>query len=912
MVLVSELLSANPRPDPDALLAEVQQRSVKQQRGRLKVFFGSNAGVGKTFAMLEEARKRAAEGLDVVVGYAEPHSRPETEAVLVGLEILSHRSVEYRGTTLKELDLDAVIARRPAICCVDELAHTNAPGMRHPKRWQDVAELLDAGISVYTTLNVQHLESVNDLVQRITGVQVRETLPDAIFDAADEVELIDIAPEELLERLRDGRIYKPEQAARARTHFFTKGNLIALRELALRKTAERVDEQMQEHRRDERVRQIVPASEKVLVCVGPSPLSARLVRSARRLASGLRAKLIAVSVEPEGVIGHSSADGLRVQSSLRLAEELGASIVTLTGRNIATEVLAYATKHNVTKIVIGKPAQPRWREWISGSVVDDLIRRSGEIDIYVIRGESENIEKSRSTDVIASKSSPDWLGYAIAAAVVAATTLIGWPLAHQLKIANANILMLYLLDVLWIATRRSRSAALLTSVLAVIAFDICFVPPYYTLAVSDRQYLIVFGVMLLAAFVISALTHRVRSQAEAARFRERRTAVMLSLSRDLAAAQSLSQIAWAAHQHVTDYFNTPSVVLTADSKDRRTLSPVSHVTLDGKELSVAQWAFEHDQPTGRGTNTLPAAAWTFFPIKGSRGVIGILGVSLAVDAPFTTEMRQLLEAFAAQISLAIERAQSSEDAKAAWEQVEAEFMRNTLLSGVSHELRTPLAGIAGAASTLAESDGSLTPDARKEMLDTLVGETRRMNRLISNLLDMTRMETGGLNLKREWVPIEEVIGATLHHLAHRLAGREVLTNVPKDLPMVEIDELAIEQVLSNLIDNAVEYTPPQSPIEISISTGAGSMRVVVADRGAGLPTGTENRVFEKFFRAGLPNGVRSRGIGLGLAISRAIVEAHGGKIEARNRTSGGAEFSFRLPMTGVPPTIDASTPFADR
>ncbi len=896
------------RPDADTLLAQVEGEAAKSRRGKLKIFFGMSAGVGKTYAMLEEARKRAAEGVDVLVGYAEPHIRPDTEAVLVALDILPYHNVEYRGAILKEFDLDAALARRPLIVCVDELAHTNAPGMRHPKRWQDVNELLDAGINVYTTLNVQHLESVNDLVERITGVKVRETLPDSIFDAADDVELVDIAPEELLERLREGRIYKPEQAARARTHFFTKGNLLALRELALRKTADRVDEQMLEHRRGERLPQVVPASETVLVCVGPSPLSSRLVRSARRLSAGLRAKLIAVSVEPEGVTGHSAADAERVAATLKLAEEFGATVVTLVGRNVAAELLAYAMAHNVTKIVVGKPARPRWREIVFGSVVDELIRYSGDIDIYVIRSEAETPERTRRVDDLKRRRPHDWFGYLLSIAVVALTTLVGWPLFHRFRIEKENILMLYLLGVLWVATRRSRRAAMLTSVLAVAAFDVTFVPPYYTFAVSDRQYVFTFGVMLLTAFVISALTHRVRLQGDAARHRERRTAALLGLSRDLSAARSIEQIATATPKHVGDFLAAPVVLLIADTQPKPSLNrPASSEAISDKEMGVAQWAFEHAQPAGRDTSTLPAGEWTFIPLQGTKSSMGVLGINLAkLSNAFSGEVRELVESFAAQAAITVERLNLAEEARAAWEQVEAEFLRNTLLSGVSHELRTPLAGIIGAASALAESNGLTAAGGQREMLDTLVSEARRMERVIGNLLDMTRFETGGLHLKKEWLSIGELIGASLHHLDCRLVGRSVTTKVPASLPMVAMDAIAIEQVLVNLIDNAIEYTPAESPIEIGATASPKQLAIEVVDQGLGLPAGTEKRVFQKFFRANTANGTPSRGIGLGLAIARAIVEAHDGTISAFNRPEGGATFRITLPIDGAPAAIDAS------
>lgn len=896
----------NQRPDPDRLLAEVQADSAKQTRGKLKIFFGMSAGVGKTYAMLEEARKRAAEGVDVLVGYAEPHIRPDTEAVLVALDILPYRFIDYRGATLKEFDLDAALAKRPTICCVDELAHTNAPGMRHPKRWQDVAELLDAGINVYSTLNVQHLESVNDLVERITGVRVRETLPDAVFDAADEVELVDIAPEELLERFKEGRIYRPEQAERASRHFFTKGNLIALRELALRRTADRVDDQMQQHRQAERLRHVVPSGERVLVCVGPSPLSARLVRSARRLATSLRAKFIAVSVEPEGAAAHSPAQRNQTEVNLKLAEELGAQVVVLTGRNVAAELLAYATEHNVTKIVVGKPDRPKWRDVLFGSVVDDLIRQSGGIDIYVIRGE---VSGERAAPIKPSPQVPvrmDWSGYLTAIAVVAVTTAIGWPLYHRVGIENENILMLYLLGVLWVSTRLSRGAAVLASVLSVAAFDVTFVPPYYTFAISDRQYVVTFGVMLLTTLVISTLTHRVRRQVEGARYRERRTASLLGLSRELAGSRSAEEIAAATERHAADAVGGTVALWLADKNAK--LMPVqtstTAATFDAREQGAAQWAYEHAQPAGRGTNTLPTAAGTYVPLPGGRHVHGVIGVTGMPEGSFNGERRQMIEAFASQAAVAIERANLAAEAREAWELVEAEYLRNTLLSGVSHELRTPLAGITGAATAMAEGGEQLPAAARQEMLETLVDEAGRMDRLINNLLDMTRMESGGLSLKKQWTTIEEIIGATLHHLERRLKERELIVKLPPDLPLVHLDETAVEQVLTNLIDNAIEYTPAGSPMVLRVTT-AGEMIVIdLADRGPGLPAGAEKRVFDKFYRARPSDGTPNRGVGLGLAICRGIVEAHGGSIRAANRPDGGAIFTVELPTGGTPPAVE--------
>jgi two-component system sensor histidine kinase KdpD len=923
------------RPDPDALLATVQQAERRAERGKLKIFFGAAPGVGKTYAMLEEGRARAAEGMDVVVGYAEPHARMETEALLLGMELLPHQTVEYKNVRLKEFDLDAALRRHPALLLIDELAHTNAPGMRHPKRWQDVMEALDAGIDIYTTLNVQHLESLNDVVERITGVQVRETLPDSVLEEADEVELVDISPEELLERLGEGKVYTSDVAERATRNFFSRGNLLALRELALRRTAERVDAQMRDFRRANAVRVTWPASDRILVCVGPSPLSARLIRSTRRLASGMRAAWVAAYIQTPAALRLGEADRRRIDQNLRLAEQLGAQVVSLQGQNVADEVIEYAAAHNVTKIVIGKPDRPRWRDLLFGSIVDDLVRRSGEIDIYVIRGAraAAELEAAGLPPAVAShrvrRRNPA-TGYVAAALGIVLATGIAWPFQHSFGFANTNTLMLYLLAVLWIASRFSRGAAIFAAVLAVASFDFFFVPPYFTFAISDQQYLFTFAVMLVTALTIGTLTNRVRMQADAARGQARRNQTLLDLSRDLAAARTVDAIERATHQHVGGVLDARATLILPDGQQqpsqrepqrlipRAVASQVGVASavdddgsgepaaLDAKELGVAQWAFEHEQPAGRGTGTLPAAAGIYLPMKTSRATVGVLGIfPRGAEAELQPEQRQLVESFASQLAVAVERAALAEEARQAWERVEAEFLRNTLLSGVSHELRTPLAAITGAASTLADAWAILPDEARHELLDTIGSEADRMERLINNLLDMTRLESGGLAVRREWQPLAEIVGSALHHLDRRLVGRGVRTDLPADLPLVCVDGIGIEQVLANLLDNAVEYTSPGTPIMIGAQARDDRIIVRVTDHGPGLPPGTEQRVFQKFFRAQPADA--PRGIGLGLAISKGIVEAHGGQITARNDIeNGGAIFEFTIPITGTPPTVDGS------
>jgi two-component system sensor histidine kinase KdpD len=899
------------RLDPDELLTQVAAEEKKSSRGKLKIFFGSNAGVGKTYAMLDEARKRAAEGVDVLIGYAEAHIRPDTEALLLGLEILPYKLVDHKAATLKEFDLDAALARRPTICCVDELAHTNAPGLRHAKRWQDVEELLNANINVYATLNVQHLESVNDIVERITGVTVRETLPDRVLEEADEVELIDISPDELVERLREGKIYKPQQAEYALKHFFNRGNLNALRELALRRTAERVDAQMQDSRRAAATNQTWAASERIMVCVGPSPYAGQLVRSAKRLATAHRAPWFAVFVEPSVGAAPTPEARARLAETMHLAEQLGAQPVTLTGGHIAEEMLTFAQQKNVTKIVVGKPQQSRWREFLHGSIVDELIRRSGAIDVYVIRDAADAPRRAR----IATTPRPlDPKPYAWAGAVCILATLLGVFVYHILghggtRFSNNNALMIDLLAVVFIATHFGRGPAVAASLFCVAAFDFTVVPPYFSFSVSDSQYLFTFAVMLVTAVLISTLADRIRRQAGAARWRERRTAALLALSRDLAAMRERDDLIAATVQHVAGVFDSTAAIFINNAKGQLALARTNRDTdpLDEKETSVVQWVFDHAQPAGHGTDTLPSAKGLYLPMIATRGAVGVLGLLQPVETEDPERMR-LLEAFANQSALALERAILAEESRRAWERVEGEFLRNTLLTGVSHDLRTPLATITGAASSLADAQ-NLPPETRRELALDIVNEADRMERLITNLLDMTRLEAGGFSLNKEWQSVDEIIGAAIRTLRKRLVAHPIQTDVPADLPLVNLDPVAMEQVLINLLENAGTYTPPQTPITITARVRDAQLTIDVADAGPGLPPGERQQVFQKFFRGGprptvnnADNGSR-HGAGIGLAICKGIVELHGGTITAANRPEGGARFRIQLPTGGRAPAV---------
>ena len=892
------------RPDPDALLARVSDDEKKARRGKLTIFFGAAPGVGKTYAMLESARLERADGRDVAVGLVETHGRYDTGALLLGLEILPRRKVEHRGVTLEELDVEACLARRPGVVLVDELAHTNAPGSRHAKRWQDVDDLLDAGLDVYSTLNVQHLESLNDVVAQITHVVVKETVPDSVLDRADELHLVDLPIEDLLDRLKEGKVYVPAQAEKAGKHFFRPGNLIALRELALRVTAQSVDAQMRRYREAHGIEKTWAAGERILVCVSPSPASARLVRGARRLAASLHADWIAAFVETSASLRLSAADRARVAEHLQLARTLGADSVTLAGENGAEEVITLARQRNVTRIVVGKPTHSTWRDRARGSFVESLVRLSGDIDIHVIRGDEEAAGEA------GAQPAPRWkkknkkpanltagLSAAVASAVLA--TLAGQLLFGRTQLAD--VVMFYLLGIILVSLRWGLAPSLFAAVMAVFSFDFFFIPPYHQLAVADLQHIVTFAVMFLVAAIISGLTERVRDQAAAARERELRIASLYSLSRALSAAKTRHEILGAATKQIREVFGGratalvpgPGRLLVPNLEDAWTYA------VDEKERAVAEWVWEHGKPAGRGTDTLPSAQALYLPLEGSTGRLGVMGLLAdpAEEAP--PDDPQQLQAFLDQMSAALDRVRLADQAQETQLRVEAEQLRNSLLSSVSHDLRTPLAVITGTATALASD--KLVPQERIELAETIVEEAGRLNRLVRNLLDMTRVDAGALRIHKEWQPVEEVIGSALAATDAVLGKRPVEVDLSRDL-VAPFDAILIQQVLVNLLENAAKYAGPASPLKLTARGSKHSVEIVVSDRGAGIPAGDEANIFEKFYRAAKGKG---GGVGLGLTICRGIVAAHGGRIWASNREGGGASFHFTLPLEGSPPTVDA-------
>ncbi len=889
------------RPDPDVLLRQLQTADAQQQRGRLKIFLGMCAGVGKTYAMLEAGRVRAIEGLNVLVGFVETHGRTETEQLLLGHDLLPVRKVDYRGVTLTEFDLDACLQRHPDLVLLDELAHTNAPGSRHERRYQDVEELLAAGISVYTSLNIQHIESQCDIVAQITGATVRETVPDSIIDLADEIELVDLNPEELLGRLKEGKVYIPQQAQLAIERFFKPGNLIALRELALRFVAERVDRQMQQFRREQRVGSTWPVRERLLVCVTASPQSARLVRATRRLATRLQAEWLAVHVETPRARTLPPRERERLYRILQLAEQLGAETTTLNGTNVADELVAFARARNVTKLVIGKSAEPRWRRLLFGSFVDDLARKSGDVDLHVISGEGEPTAVG---PMPRQRAPTPWRGLLAAVLAVAGCTIFAALVFGRLR--PENIVMLYLLCVTLVALRGGRAAAVLASVLSVAAFDFFFVPPFRSFAVQDLEYLLTFAVMLAVGLVVSNLTARLKEQLELARRREEHTAALYALTRELADLAALDALVAASARHIEKTFHCPAAIyLRGPADGLRLAGGVSVAPDEERERAVARWVLDHGQKAGFGTQTLPAAGALYLPLSTGQQTVGVLAVVPHSREQFLDpDEMHLLETLAQQTALAAERVQLARDAEQARLQAESEQVRNALLSTVSHDLRTPLATITGALSTILADPAGVDAQTRRDLLQSAYDEGTRLNQLLSNLLDMTRLEAGHVQLKQEAYPLEELVGAALTRLEPVLDGHRILTAVPRDLPLVLVDAVLVEQVLMNLLENAARYTAAATKIEIRAHADPEHVLVEVLDEGAGLQPGTERDIFRKFYRSRPPTD-RS-GTGLGLAICEAIVRLHGGQIGAENRAQGGARFWFTLPRAAPPSAAEAA------
>ncbi len=890
------------RPDPDALLRKIQEEEARQARAKLKIFFGMAPGVGKTYAMLQDAQDRLDEGVDVVIGVVETHGRPETSALLAGLKTLPKRTLPYRGLSLEEFDLQSAILRKPRLILMDELAHTNVQGSIHSKRWQDVWDLLDAGIDVYTTVNVQHIESLKDVIAQITGVIVRESIPDTILARADEIELVDLPPEELIARLREGKVYVPEQARHAIDRFFRKGNLLALRELALRRTADHVDADMRRYMSDQGIAQTWAADDRLLVCISPAPESARLIRATQRLAERIKAPWIAAYVEM-GRLHHSEKDRDQIEEHLRLVERLGGETAVLQGDlSLVDDLVALAITRNVTRILVGKPGGPAWLRLFQPSLVDRLVRSCGSIDVMVIARDRNLETLPERVPVPRIRRFPAVGRFLWSGLVVALATGVG-QLMQMRRFELADIVMVYVLGVLIVATRFGRWPSVGASILSVAALDFFFVAPRYSFRVSDAKHAGTFLVMLAVGVVIGNLTERIRAQVRLSRVREQRTRAIFKLAEELTRSGGSASMVESAIHSVAAQFQSRATILLPDGEGR--LNPREGESpaegFSAEELGVAQWTFDHIEAAGLGTETLPGAKALYLPLKGSRGAIGVMAVRPeGIPHWMEPDQRHLLEAFANQTALALERALLSEKSAETQRQMDREQLRNALLSSVSHDLRTPLGGILGAASTLLDSEPLLGQGERKELAETIHGAALQLQRLVTNLLDVTRLESGVVEVKKEWVPMEELVGTALERLSRTLGARELRVELPPKLPLVPMDPVLMEQVLVNLLENACKFSPADQPIEIRAWATERAVTLAIADHGSGLPEGLEEKIFDKLVKAANPHG--SPGAGLGLTICKGIVEAHGGWIQGSNRPQGGAQFLVSLPLGGPPPS----------
>jgi two-component system sensor histidine kinase KdpD len=881
------------RPSPEAMLkvAQAEEAEAEKGQGKLKIFLGYAPGVGKTYSMLEAARLRRRDGFDIVAGYVESHGRAETDALLEGLEIVPRKEVEYQGVWLPEMDLDLLLARKPQIALVDELAHTNAPGMRHEKRWQDVEELLGAGIDVYTTVNIQHFESLNDVVSQVTGIVVRETVPDRLLDFAFEIVLVDIPPEDLLQRLSEGKVYVPDQAARGMEKFFRPGNLMALRELSLRRTAARVDDQMRAYMETRAIPGPWPTAERLLVCVSGSPYSERLIRATCRLAEELKAPWHTLYVETPGNSRHARENRENVWRDLRLAESLNAQVATVTATSVVEGIIACALRHNVTRIVMGKPTRPRWREFLRPPVVDQVIRRSGPIDVVVVSCRQERAAPS-------TEKRWRWSPFHLKGGLASLMLVVAASLACQLLrpfLDPTNMAMIYLMTVILASVRLGRKAAIMTALLGVLAFDFFFVPPHFTLSVSNPQYLITFVALFSVGAVISTLVSLARERAEVIQARELQTASLYYLSRSLAAAADIGAVLEAVVRNVGEALNAGVVLFLPEGERLDQVAASQGMVVDIKEQAVADWAFRNRHPAGRGTDTLVSARLIHLPLETASNVLGVMGVQLESDQEYrSTECRRLLDAFATQAAMAMERVQFSRQAEQAQIFQARENLERALLNSISHDLRSPLASITGVLSSLRDEGAHLGESLRRELLDTACGEAERLNRFVGNLLDMTRIEAGALRLRREPCDVQDLIGCALAVLESRLGEREVAFRMPPVMPLVPMDLVLMTQVLVNILDNSIKYSPPGSPMEIVAQMDGGWLEIRLSDRGRGVPEKDLKRVFDKFYRIPVPEG--AGGTGLGLSICKGLVEAHGGRIRAENRAGGGLTMIIRLPL----------------
>jgi two-component system, OmpR family, sensor histidine kinase KdpD len=897
-------MSDSERPDPDILLASLKRTEKAGQRGFLKIFFGMAAGVGKTYAMLKAAQALKKRGVSVVVGYVETHGRAETDALLFNLPVIPRTTIHYKGRQLEDMDLDAVLAQKPEYVLVDELAHTNAEGMRHAKRYQDVLELIDNGISVYTTLNVQHVESLVDTVRQISGISVKETVPDSVLDAADEIELVDLPPDELIARLKEGKVYAPDRSTVAASNFFRKGNLTALREIALRKTAERVDSQLRDYMQEHRISGPWKTVERLMVAIGPSPYSEQLIRWTRRIAATMEASWVAVYVGTPRPLSDEAEK--RLKKNIALAEELGAELVSTNDDDIARALLRVGRQYNATQIVIGKSMTSPLRDLVrGGSLVDRLIRESGGIDIYVVQSDLAAPQKKLNRQLEIPGTFSPLRQYVVSCCAVLGAIVACYLSSRYIDYRSVGMFLLFIISVLSLFFGRGPLFA--AALVSAVAWDFLFIPPVFTFSISRPSDVMMVSLFFMVALASGILTSRIRIKESVVRRREVQTSTLYSFVNELAAAEDINEIAKTGVKGLGTVFNakvafflpgTHAAISTAIHPSS-TFGPGSE-----KELSVAEWVFANKKPAGHGTSTLQFADAVYYPLAVHGNCIGVVGLVPSGRATMTSENEALLMMFLHQWAFALDRAVLREQAARTRLLEESERLNKTLLNSISHELRTPLAEITGASSGLLEAEVAEDPKVRTILVGDIKAASSRLNRLVENLLDMTRIESGGLKITKDWCDVRDIINSVLSDLSEELSWHTVRISISDDVPLVKLDGIIVEQVLSNIVLNAAQYTPPATPIHIRSFFDAGALVFAIEDEGPGLPEESIGRIFDKFYRV---PGTRAGGTGLGLSIVKGFVELHGGSVEAANRPGKGAQFIIRLPVEHKPFLTDEAS-----
>jgi len=876
------------RPDPDALLHALRKEEEKASQAKLKIFFGMCAGVGKTYDMLTAAHDAISKGIDVVIGIVETHKRPETEALVANLPVIPRKKIEYRDNVVEEMDLDAILARKPKLVLVDELAHTNAPGSRHLKRYQDVQELLDNGIDVYTTVNVQHLESRADAVAQITGSLVRETIPDSIFERADDIEVIDLPPDELLKRLEEGKVYSPERSQQAIQNFFRKGNLTALREMSLRLTAERVDHQLRDYMRTARITGPWKSGQRFVVGISPSPHSVSVLRWARRLSYTMNASWVVVCVETSAVLPESDKEQL--SKNISLARKLGAEIITTSDENVSDALIRVAREQNATQILVGKSKRGLFSR--SQRLIEDLVEKSHNVDVYIV-GQEDNTQQEKKRRAIP-KLQSSITHYTLASAIVVVVALLCFP--FQQLIGYRTVSMIVLLTVSLLPLRMGPGPVLIAAAMGALMWDFFFVPPIFTFSIGHVEDALMLAVYFIVAIVTGVLTARVRAREKAVRQREERTAALFSLTNNLSSAHSQEEVIQAAVSNIKKYFDADVALILGEADGEISAQPHSgsSFSLDAKEYSVASWSYWNEKKAGKYTDTLPSAEATYFPISGPRYPLGVVGVRLHRNEKLTSDQETSLDNFISQIASAMERELLNDVNKKSIVVAESERLYKILFNSISHELRTPIAAIMGASENLTKISANQGATSADEYTKEIHIAAERLNRLVANLLDMSRLESGMIQPKMDWCDIHDVINAAVKGLDRELSHHSVIVKVQDEMPLVKLDFGLVEQALTNLVHNAAVHTPEGSSITIDAKVEERQCVFVVADSGPGLAKDDLPKVFEKFYRA---EGMKSGGSGLGLTIAKGFAEAHKGTLTARNRDSGGAEFTLKIPLT---------------